>query len=332
MSRPPALSVVIAASDSAAAVERAVQSLACQEGAEQIEILVAAASDRVTRLGRFEGIELIVAPSGTSVPRLRRLGYERARAPVVVFTEDSCRFDPGWTRAWVEAFEASEARAATGPVEPAMGESPVDWAVFFCEYAAFLAHRSRESGRAGDPIRLAGNNFAVRRDWCRALERDTIHETVVNAELVATPGALFRAEGAVAWHVRRYRFVEALSDRWRFGLEYGRLRAERSGRLVRALALLAAPAILGVQAARLTAQILGVGRYRGRFLAWLPVTLTLLAAWSAGESLGWALGPVRSESSGSGRTDRRPAPPGRRGRWPRRCKVAPGRASEVGTP
>jgi hypothetical protein len=88
VSRSPALSVVIAASGSAAAVEQAVRSLACQEEAGQVEILVAAARDRVAEHERSEGVDLISAPPGTGVPRLRRLGYEQARSPVVVFTED----------------------------------------------------------------------------------------------------------------------------------------------------------------------------------------------------------------------------------------------------
>src|SRR5262249_18393034 len=123
------LSVVIAVSDSAAAVEATLADLGLQSGADRCEVIVATARDRVgTGLAQsvsgvvpFRRVSWVVAPAGTGVPRLRRLGLDRASAPVVAFTEDSCRFAQGWVRAWVAAFAEPGVQAATGPVEAAMG-------------------------------------------------------------------------------------------------------------------------------------------------------------------------------------------------------------------
>ena len=101
-------------------------------------------ADRIDPVLAPEGVRWLAAEPGAGVPRLRRLGLDAARAPVVAFTEDSCRLGPGWVEAWLQAFRDPLVPAATGPVAPAMGDSALDWAVFFCEYAPFLP-----SGREG---------------------------------------------------------------------------------------------------------------------------------------------------------------------------------------
>jgi hypothetical protein len=207
---------------------------------------------------------------------------------VVVFTEDSCLFGPGWAEAWVAAFGDPRVRAATGPVAPAMGDAAVDWAVFFCEYAPFLPRRGKNSGPA---TRLAGNNFAVRR--CAdvggggVLEGPEIHETDVARAPAGVGGGLVRVEAARAGHVRRYSPREAIGDRLRFGHAYGRLRARSWSPMARLAGSFAGPAILLVQAARLSALVLARRRHVGTFVAVLPITLGLLSAWSVGEWLGW---------------------------------------------
>jgi len=284
--------VVVAASDSVEAVVRTLTALGRQRGAGDLEVIVATARDRVTMpllpSGPLGGIRWVIAPPGTSVPRLRRLGLDRATAPLVAFTEDSCVFGPGWADAWVAAFADSHVRAATGPVEAAMGHATVDWAVFLCEYAPFLAE---DGPGSGPPRRLAGNNFAVRRSDCGVLDRPEIHETDVAGALAGRPGALVAVAAARAGHVRRYPLREAIGDRLRFGHAYGRLRAGRWSRWARVAGFLAGPAILGVQAARLTALLIARRRHLGRFLEVLPVTVALLSAWSVGEWLGWLRAP-----------------------------------------
>ncbi len=293
MSPSPVLSVVVVATDSAGAVARCVASVG---GGEQVEVIVAAAADRdKPGQGGWPCVRRVVAEDGTGVPRLRRLGLEQARAPLVAFTEDSCRLSPGWADAWLAAFRDPATLAATGPVEHEEGGSAVDWGVFFCEYAPFL----RPMGRS-QPVRLAGNNFAARRDWLmRRLDDEAeVHETLV-ASHVATDGGRIAATEAVVWHVRRYQLSVALRDRLRFGFTFGRLRAATEPPLLRLLAIPAGPAILLVQLVRLGLTLGRKRRHCQRFLATWPLTVALLAFWSVGEWLGWVLG-AGSSSQGSG--------------------------------
>jgi hypothetical protein len=323
----PALSVVLVASDSAAAVLRALAALEPQRGAGRVEVIVAAARDRLAAppAGGAAPVRWVIAAPGTSVPRLRRLGLDRAAAPLVAFTEDSCVFAPGWAEAWIAAFDDPSVTAATGPVEAAMGERATDWAVFLCEYAPFLARAGDRQG-AGSPWRLAGNNFAVRRCAGDALAPHEIHETEVAAALAGRAGALVAAAGARVGHVRRFALRQAIGDRLRFGRDYGRLRAGRWPQAARLMSLCAGPLVLGVQAARLTATLIARRRHLGRLLEVLPVTLGLLSAWSVGEWLGWMETLVRPPAARRRRAGAgRPGAGGpARARWrPGHCTAGP---------
>ncbi len=288
-SRRSALSVVVAASDSAEAAARAVASIRGQDSSDRVEVIVSAARDRLDPSECPPGARRVVAAARTGVPRLRRLGFDASRAPVVAFTEDSCAFGPGWASSWLLAFADPRTLAATGPVVPAMGDAALDWAVFFCEYAPFL--EGRETGD-DPPSRLAGNNFAVRREIIEALDPREIQECeVVRAVAGRGPGAIVAAT-ARARHVRRYRLAEAIGDRLRFGREYGRLRAARLPAVARPLSLLVGPAVLLVQAARLSRTVASRRGHLGRHLECLPITLALLSAWSVGEWVGWLEAPT----------------------------------------
>lgn len=282
----PLLSVVIAASDSPDAVARTLASLA-EAGRGPIEIVVATALGSVLdRAVLPAGVTWIASDPETPVPRLRRLGLDHARGAVVVFTEDSCLFAPGWADSWHNAFVSDRVLAATGDVEPALGNSLTDWAVFFFEYAPFVARRTRDSS---PPRRLAGNDFAVRRQLISDLDPETIEESDIPRLATRRGGVLARAEGAVAFHVRGFRLAGALLDRFRLGRAYGRHRAATRSRAGRAAGLLAGPAIWVTQVARLSITVVRSRRFLDRFAASFPLILALVTAWSAGEWLGWAL-------------------------------------------
>lgn len=278
--RRPALSVVIAATDSTAALAGCLASLARASADFPVEVIVAAPVDRIGPPHSAERVRWVAAEAGAGVGRLRGLGAACASADLIAFTEDSCHFDSGWVRAWLDAFRDPRVFAATGPVEQGPGGSVVDWSVYFCEYAGFAAPLPR--GPAG---RLAGNNFAVRRAALGDLsDRSVIEESQVARSVARSGRGSLGGSSAQAWHIRKYSLREAIGDRLRFGREYGGMQAAGgSGRLAR-VAL--GPGILAVQLCRLAWTLLRRRRYVEPFLESLPVTAALLTAWSAGEWLG----------------------------------------------
>ena len=308
----PTLSIVIAASDSANALARSIASLP-----SDAEVIVVAASDRIVRPSRLENVEWIEAAPGSGVPRLRRLGLDRARGDVVILTEDSCVFGAGWADGFQAAFNNPATLAATGPIAPAMGDGLIDWAVFFCEYAPFVRPSS-------PPTRLAGNNFTVRRTIAAALDPNVIEESEIfaclhrfesqarlvpsgewdrsdaSASKVATniKSPVLLSPASTAYHTRRYTLAEAIRDRLRFGRDYGRRRAGSMPKLHRLMGFVIGPLVWLVQAARLLATVIRSRSHLGPFARSLPVTLGLLTAWSVGEWLGWMRAAVTPMSSG----------------------------------
>jgi hypothetical protein len=280
----PSLSVVIAATDSREAVAKTLASLRRQSACKPFEILVVAPHDRIRRPEVVPAdVDWISAEAGSTVPVLRRLGLDRARGDVVILTEDSCRFDERWASSWLLAFSVDSVLAATGPVEPAMGGRPIDWAVFFCEYAPFLPGRGSSPT---SPSRVAGNNFAVRRSLTSRLDPVAVEECDVPDAVARLSGTIRTARGAKAHHARRYPLRDAFEDRFRFGISFGRHRGSTASLMGRLLGLVSGPAILILQVGRLTRTILTKGRFLRPFLSVLPLTVALLTVWSAGEWLG----------------------------------------------
>ncbi len=326
----PVLSVVVAATDSPVAVARTLASLAVRGGdGGRVEVIVAAAWASEVGPGPGEApdpVRRISGPPGAGVPRLRRLGLEAATGRVVAFTEDSCVAAPGWSAAWSTAFADPALVAASGVVEHDEAAPTLDWAVFACEYAPFLA-----PAMPGPPPRLAGNNFAATREAALRESPGEVHETALLAAIRRRGGATRTVDRAVVRHVRRYDLGEAIGDRLRSGLEFGSLRPGRGpGSWPWRLAgLLAGPAIFAAQASRLAATILRRRRHAGRFAEALPLTLALLAAWSVGESIGRGLRrrPAPARPAGCrrhGTAGRPPAPPtGRSGSPPAGCTAGP---------
>jgi hypothetical protein len=292
----PDLSVVVAATDSPRAADRAVRALA-GPARGPVEILVvdgfgADGSDPPC------GARRIAAPPGSGVPRLRRLGLEAATGRVVAFTEDSCLAAPGWADAWMAAFEDPALAAASGVVEHGLGASTLDWAVVFCEYAPFLPPTP-----PGPPDRLAGNNFAAPRALALRGSAAEVHETALLAAVRRDPGATRTVDRAVVHHVRRFDPGRAIGDRLRSGLEYGWLRARDLRPAARFAGWIAGPAIFGAQVGRLLRAVLRNRRHLGPFAEALPITLALLAAWSVGEWVGWSLGSLGSPDRGPSPVD-----------------------------
>lgn len=298
MSKSARLSVVIAATADDQAVARTLASVPAGL-AERIVVFDPA---RICGDGWPPDVVCVRAEPGAKVGRLRRLGLDQARGGVVVFTEDSCVFR-GDVTGWLAAFEDPAVLAATAPVVPAMGARALDWAVFLCEYAAFLP--------GCDPRpRLAGNAFAVRRSLADRVDPAVLEESALPALIASLGGRIGLVHGLEAGHVRRYGWGEAFRDRFRFGLSFGQARGRDSRGIRRWVGLVAGPAILASQWGRRTAEAAGVGPYRARLLKSAPLALGLLSAWSLGEWAGWgwaALGP-RASRRRHETEDRSPAP------------------------
>ncbi|MDX6583412.1 MAG: hypothetical protein QOI10_2596 [Solirubrobacterales bacterium] len=73
--------------------------------------------------------ELRIEPGTGSPSRQRNIGWREARAPLIAFTDDDCRPEPGWLRALLDAAAASPGAIVQGatradPLEKALFAAP----------------------------------------------------------------------------------------------------------------------------------------------------------------------------------------------------------------
>jgi O-antigen biosynthesis protein len=168
--RSPQLSLVIAAYNDWAALEKCLASVAGQRNAPEFEVLVVddgsasqAPAVIVDRDGQFELRVVRQAHSGIAVAR--NLGVQESRGGVVLFTDCDCVLDPDCLSALARAAEqfpddASFQLRLTADTRSTVGR------------AEALQHFAVQQGRLDDAGRLMYLNtsgFAIRRDFALSL-------------------------------------------------------------------------------------------------------------------------------------------------------------------
>jgi GT2 family glycosyltransferase len=220
------------------------------------------------------------------MPRLRGIGLAQARGEWVAMTEDHCIADPGWLAALV---------AATGPGAEVLGgrmgnaqrARATDCGAFFSEYGFFGA---RHDGASGDsPPLITGANVAYHESVVNrvaAWATSGNWENVMHGRLHAS-GCRFRVvPSALIRQNQTYRLGAFCRDRFEHGRGYAANRARGTsawGRAILAASTPILPLLLATRVARAVSP-----EERRHFWRALPATLTFLAAWSAGEAVGYA--------------------------------------------
>lgn len=202
----------------------------------------------------------------------------------MAFTTGHCLVSRAWATALVEAIDQG-AGGAGGPLVIAPGTRPLDWAVYYLRYSAFMP-RTLGTGRIGGEI--AGDNAAYRRG---ALDRHAA--TFARGFWEVDFHRLLRADGdwleavpaAVAGFGRSFPLLTIVSHRFAHGRQFGAGRVRGGTRAVWQIAL-AAPLVPFVLAARSALRVFRLGTDRWRFVAAAPWFLLLASAWAAGEAWG----------------------------------------------
>lgn len=300
-SSTPVLTVVVACIDARRTVAECLRSIATAcEGLDVEIVVVDASSDGTAEVVRRVGVpvRLLENPGGTLAPALWAAGLATAHGQAVAFTIGHCRVGAGWAKGLLAGLE-SGATGAGGAIMLADGGTPVDWALFFLRYSAFLGAGEREVEEAHE---IPGDNAAYRRD---ALQRHAasfsagfwevdFHRRIraEGARLVFVPGAAARF-GSVAplFSLVQQRFSHGRhSGAWRIAT------GVRSSWQV----IAAAPLVPFLLTLRIARRVLVRRAERVRFLISLPALFLLASAWAAGEAWGAvaATGPVMVHKPG----------------------------------
>lgn len=293
-SATPLVSVVIPSVNGLPVLAECLQALVQQQVTVPVEILVVDRCGEETRAvvrNRFPQVRLIPVEGRPSIPALRALGIEQARGQVVAITEDHCIANPGWFQAIARAHQAGY-QAIGGPVENGSVERAVDWAVFFCEYARFMAPVAH-----GVVHEIPGNNSAYDRRLLEALGpelRAEVWDSFLHARMREL-GVVFHSDPEmIMLHKKEFGYVYFLSQRFHYSRSFAGMRltgARWWKRAFYAAATLALPAVL---LGRITATVVRKGRHVREFVRSLPALCTFVVSWAVGEWVGAVLGPGHS--------------------------------------
>lgn len=289
---PPAISVVIASVNGLPSIAECLDCLVQQEGNIGYEVLVMDRCDEKTRQEirrRFlqPEIELVEVPGRPSIPKLRAMGIARARGQLIAILEDHCNVPLGWFRAIIRLHEAGY-EVMSGPVENAAVDRIVDWAVFFCEYARFMAPIP-----GGTVDEIAGNCAIYSRqvlDRVGPELREEVWEPFLHARMKELQIPFYCDPALTVAHKKEFGFWYFLSQRYHYSRSFAGMRMRTAPfwkRMAYAGGCVLLPAILF---GRMTKTVFEKGRHRLKFLFAAPVIAVFLISWAWGEAVGALFG------------------------------------------
>jgi hypothetical protein len=292
----PVLSVVVVSFNEISQLERCLRSLAAQAAPPDTEVIVIRKWDQDTgdlavMKTAFPETIWVNATDGT-IPRMRSRGIAESRGEVVALIEDDCVVDTHFGAALLRA-HASPHIAVGGAVEPGSYQTALDWATYFCDYARFMLPFP-----AGETSVLPGNNVSYKRAVVQELlslgAADGLQEAFVHAAW-SRSGRLMKADPQVVVRNENSWTVAAVSS---LPFHHGRAFAGQRGQswpLPRRLAFAAAAVGLPVlHAGRILIRVVARRRRVGQLARALPWVAVFGLSWSAGECVGYALGPGTS--------------------------------------
>jgi hypothetical protein len=260
-----------------------------REGIEVIVVEAVGAALRKRLKDRARPV-VVVETDRQPIPRLRYQGVVRARGRLVAILEDHARVEPGWAGALIEAHREPWA-AVGGPVENGKG-GLVNWAVYFCEYAPYMAPIA--DGETDD---LPGNNIAYKRPHllrhARVLDEGK-WESWVNDRLRADGVAIAATNTMVVHHIKEFRLANFLIQRFHFARSYAGMRRPDQSPAKRLLYGIGSAALPFLLSARVARTVVGKKRHLGRFVLVSPLVGLFLTVGALGEMVGYLFGPGRS--------------------------------------
>ncbi|MFN2431809.1 MAG: glycosyltransferase family 2 protein [Gemmatimonadota bacterium] len=292
LSGAQSLSVVVASLVGAPFIDGCLSSLEGQAHELGAEVVVVACgteayAERIRR--EFSWVRVVHRPERESVPRLRRHGVEAARGEIVAVIEEHCVAAPDWLRRAAAAHGARTCAAVGGPVADLGYRRMRDWVVYFCEYNGSLP-----PAPAGEVAELNGANIAYRREVLlrhKALLDDGYWEASLHPRLLAEGESFVSDPRMVVFHSGPFDLGYYLRQRYWFSRAYAGARAGTLPAWRRMAYLAAAPAVPALLLARMAGRVWRKRCHVDRFVLALPLFVPALAAFVAGEWIGYLAGP-----------------------------------------
>ena len=290
MSATPAISIVVAAVNTAGTLGPWLEAIGPQASRHDAEILLAAAADdEAARMAERAGIRIVTGPAGALVPALWGAALLEASGAIVAVTITACVPAPDWLDSIAAAHRESPAEGIGGVIDWSPAGSIVDRALHLVRYTPYLPPAA-----AGPVAEIAGDNGTYTRaalgTWRAAIVRDGFWESEFNRAIRARGGALRVDPRIRVTHTRSYGFGSFSRQRFRHGRLFGRARGAGLGAAPRLVKAALAPTVPFVMLARSLRACAARGRLDARTLLAAPLAGWFFCCWAAGEAAGLLLG------------------------------------------
>jgi len=284
------LSVVVAASNDLAPLERTLASLKGQAETVDTEVIAVCnfdgqAQEEIRK--HFPFVKCVTLATDSIVPELRTRGIYLARGEIIALVEDYCTLDERWCAEIKKAHE-SHHPIVGGAVENRCPDKPLNWAVYFYDYGKYMLP---EQGRVA--ATLSGMNVSYKRGVLKEVEsafHDGFYETSIHEELRRQGHDLYLAPAAIAYLSKDYEFGEILRTYFHLGRSFAGRRVAGARPVKRALFALGACLLPILLILRTVIRTTPKRRHVKKLFLSLPYLLSLAASWSSGEFCGYLSG------------------------------------------
>jgi hypothetical protein len=301
----PELSVVVAVVEGESGLKRCLKGLSEQVDPPSMEILVPlddSISDAEALVDEYPGVRVIDMGAVTTrsdmrheggrhelYARRRAAGLEAARGTVVALLEDRVVPRPEWSRTVVDAHHGDHGRGVIGGAVENGVDRLLHWAVYFCDYGRYQLPFAAGAREYATDVNVSYTRAALAAT--KDLWLDGYEETAVNWALSREGRRPYLVPDVVVDQIRgAMRLSDLLAERFRWGWAFSAGRSAQlrwPSRFARAILAPVLPPLMWIRLFRQR-----VERRRGlrRFLEATPAVILLLAAWAAGEAVGYLRG------------------------------------------
>jgi len=289
----PKLSVVIASVNGLPCIRECLERLEALPERNDMEVLVLdrRTDDTAAEIRRqFPSVTVFSGLHGKSIPELRWLGMQKARAELIAVIEDHCMAPPHWAGE-ILRFAESPYGVVGGPVENGSRERIVDWAFFLAEYGPCMPPLTDGESRG-----VPGNNAVYRREVLPLSEPawGCVWESFLQQELLRRKVRMYLHGGMTLYHKKSFRLGEMMSQRFLYSRSFAAMRAQRMTAVKRLIYAGLSAALPAVLLWRIGAGLVRKRRNVKEFIAGLPIIGLFVLSWGSGEMAGYLAGDGNS--------------------------------------
>jgi len=278
-----ALSVIVVSFNSLDILVRCLEALIPQINPKIIELLVVGRWQEVSTLqDKYPEVKFIQAPAEETIPRMRLRGITAANGRLVALLEDDCLVTDQWRQTIIAAHNQTDQPAIGGAIKPDNYPKLLDWAVYFCEYARFMAPLSKPVAA------LPGNNVSYKREALPPVASlpNGLYEVFLHWQWQQDGRTLLTHPNMEVTNINRWTATNVTRIPFQHGRCFAALRSKEKpiwNRLVRAALT---PLLPILQVGRIIKEAGKRGRYLPKLILALPWIILFQTSWALGELAG----------------------------------------------